>query len=197
MEGRYLNDKGFLIPTADAFLLAALNSPLLWWFNWRHLAHLKDEALTPQGYRVETIPVARPDAATAERAAALTAALAATARETHAARRLLAGWYRAEWGVTRIPRALDNPFALAPDRFVAALKSAMPRGGGTLSAAAVTAIAREHAATIAPIAAKQAVATRQEAELSALVNAAYGLTPEEEALMWATAPPRMPIPPPN
>ena len=70
MEGRYLNDKGFLIPTADAFLLAALNSPLLWWFNWRHLAHLKDEALTPQGYRVETIPVARPDAATAERAAA-------------------------------------------------------------------------------------------------------------------------------
>ena len=28
------------------------------------------------------------------------------------------------------------------------------------------------------------------------VNAAYGLTPEDVKLMWATAPPRMPIPPP-
>jgi len=29
-----------------------------------------------------------------------------------------------------------------------------------------------------------------------LVNAAYGLTPEEVALMWQTAPPRMPGAPP-
>jgi hypothetical protein len=29
-----------------------------------------------------------------------------------------------------------------------------------------------------------------------LVNAAYGLTPEEIALMWKTAPPRMPFTPP-
>jgi len=28
------------------------------------------------------------------------------------------------------------------------------------------------------------------------VNQAYGLTPEEVSLMWATAPPRMPIPAP-
>jgi hypothetical protein len=32
-----------------------------------------------------------------------------------------------------------------------------------------------------------------ERQLSDLVNAAYGLTPEEVALMWATAPPRMPF----
>ncbi len=35
-----------------------------------------------------------------------------------------------------------------------------------------------------------------ERELSDLVNAAYGLTPAEVELMWATAPPRMPISPP-
>ena len=29
--------------------------------------------------------------------------------------------------------------------------------------------------------------------LSELVNLAYGLTPEETALLWQTAPPRMPI----
>ena len=31
--------------------------------------------------------------------------------------------------------------------------------------------------------------------LSDLVNAAYGLTPDEVALMWRTAPPRMPLDP--
>ena len=42
-------------------------------------------------------------------------------------------------------------------------------------------------------AATQALAL--ERQLSDLVNAAYGLTPEEVALMWATAPPRMPFSP--
>ena len=37
-----------------------------------------------------------------------------------------------------------------------------------------------------------AEARRLEAQFAALVNAAYGLTPEEVALRWRTAPPRMP-----
>ena len=36
-----------------------------------------------------------------------------------------------------------------------------------------------------------------ERTLSDLVNQAYALTPAETALMWQTAPPRMPIPPPE
>ena len=32
------NDKGFFIPTNDLWLLAVLNSALLWWFSWRNLA---------------------------------------------------------------------------------------------------------------------------------------------------------------
>jgi hypothetical protein len=36
-----------------------------------------------------------------------------------------------------------------------------------------------------------------ERTLSDLVNQAYGLTPAEIALMWQTAPPRMPIQPPG
>jgi hypothetical protein len=46
------------------------------------------------------------------------------------------------------------------------------------------------------MAARLTQAAQLEKELSALVNQAYGLTPEDEQLMWATAPPRMPIPPP-
>jgi hypothetical protein len=36
-----------------------------------------------------------------------------------------------------------------------------------------------------------------ERTLSDLVNPAYGLTPAEIELLWKTAPPRMPIPPPG
>jgi hypothetical protein len=41
-----------------------------------------------------------------------------------------------------------------------------------------------------------AEARRLEGRVSDLVNAAYGLTQVEIDLMWKTAPPRMPIPPP-
>jgi hypothetical protein len=44
------------------------------------------------------------------------------------------------------------------------------------------------------MAAKARALKRQVADL---VNAAYGLTPEEVALMWKTAPPRMPGEPPG
>ena len=36
-----------------------------------------------------------------------------------------------------------------------------------------------------------------ERTLSELGNQAYGLTPTEIELLWKTAPPRMPIPPPS
>jgi diketogulonate reductase-like aldo/keto reductase len=54
----------------------------------------------------------------------------------------------------------------------------------------------EYARTIQPARALAAEALNLENEVSNLVNEAYGLTPEEVALMWQTAPPRMPIPGP-
>jgi hypothetical protein len=42
--------KRFFIPTNDRWLLSLLNPPLLWWFNWRYLVHLKDEALNTLGF---------------------------------------------------------------------------------------------------------------------------------------------------
>ena len=42
-----------------------------------------------------------------------------------------------------------------------------------------------------------AKALKLERTLSGLVNQVYGLTPAEIDLTWKTAPPRMPIPPPN
>jgi hypothetical protein len=50
--------------------------------------------------------------------------------------------------------------------------------------------------TIEPARALAVETLKLERTLIDLVNQAYGLTPAEIDLMWKTAPPRMPIPPP-
>jgi hypothetical protein len=55
----------------------------------------------------------------------------------------------------------------------------------------------EYTRTLKPARALAAETLKLECALSDLVNQAYGLSPEEIDLMWKTAPPRMPIPPPN
>lgn len=193
-SGVFANNKAFFVLSDDPWLLGCLNSPLMWWHNWRHLGHAKDEALTPQGYQMENVPIARAGSH-AEPAAAAVAALCAIQDEAHAARRLLAGWYRGEWGIEKPSNALRNPFALDADAFAAVIRRALPRR--RLSAAEIAHIGHEHAASVAPAARRLAEAAALERRLDMMVNAAYGLTPEEVALLWCTAPPRMPIPPPN
>jgi hypothetical protein len=58
--------------------------------------------------------------------------------------------------------------------------------------AAAIARKQENANTLTPARDAAANILTLERKLSDLVNAAYGLTPEEVALMWRTAPPRMP-----
>jgi hypothetical protein len=194
-RGLFANNKVYFLPSDDPWLLACLNSPILWWHNWRFLVHVKDEGLTPQGYKMEQVPIAAPGAR-AEAAATHVDALCAIQVEAHAIRRALAAWYRTSWEIERIPNALKNPFGLDADAFAAALRDAMSRTRRRLGSADVQLIHAEHAATIAPMAARLAEAARHERALSDLVLDAYGLTAEERALMWRTAPPRMPIPPP-
>jgi hypothetical protein len=55
----------------------------------------------------------------------------------------------------------------------------------------------EYTRTIEPARALAAETLILERTLSDLVNQAYGLTSAEIALMWKTAPPRMPIPHPR
>ena len=122
-------------------------------------------------------------------------------RLRHIARRqfeavtVILDWLRIEHGIEKPPQALRPPWALDADGFVAAVRGAKGRRAG-LSAAAVQDLRREYGETIAPGRPLVAEAGRLERRLAGLVNEAYGLTPEEVALMWRTAPPRMPVPPP-
>ena len=66
-----------------------------------------------------------------------------------------------------------------------------------LTAAGVHGLRDEYTRTIAPALALAAETLALERTLSDLVNQAYSLTAAESDLMWKTAPPRMPIPPPT
>ena len=64
------------------------------------------------------------------------------------------------------------------------------------TAAGVQGLRAECTRTLEPARTLAADALKLECTLSDLVNQAYGLTPPEIDLLWKTAPPRMPIPPP-
>jgi hypothetical protein len=55
----------------------------------------------------------------------------------------------------------------------------------------------EYTRTIEPARALATETLKLERTLGDLANQAYGLTSAEISLMWQTAPPRMPIPPPG
>ena len=65
-----------------------------------------------------------------------------------------------------------------------------------LTAAGVQGLREEYTRSIEPALALAAETLKLERTLSDLINQAYGLTPAEIGLIWKTAPPRRPIPPP-
>ena len=145
---------------------------------------------------VEQLPIGPPNGDVLTSAHTLVSALSRIHGESATARATLTDWYRAEHEIDRPSRELADPFDLDVDGFVAALRRARGRLR-PLSPAGVAAVRQAWAETVAPVAARLREAEHLERRLSDLVDAAYGLTPDEVALMWATAPPRMPIPPPT
>ena len=191
-SGQLATNKVFIIPKADLYLLTVLNSPLMWWHNWRYLPHMKDEALSPSGYLMEALPIAEPTAKIRKNVESRASRLIEITRLQRDTCRTLLDWFQVEYEIEKPSQKLQNLIALDSDALVAEIKKLRGKGN-PLSAAALKALRDEDARTLAPARLLAAEALTLEHELSDLVNAAYGLTPAEIALMWDTAPPRMPI----
>jgi hypothetical protein len=192
--GRYVNNTSYFLPCGDAWLITVLNAPIGRWFSWRRAQHGKDEALRYFTSFVERYPVPRPLASHDVSADVLRLAqIQKLQQETHAA---IADWLIHEFAMLKLPAKLSEATQLDGDAFVTAIRSRLPKKTG-LSAAQIARLRKEHADTIEPARLAAAEALKIERRLSDLVNAAFGLTPEEVELMWVTAPPRMPFGPPG
>ena len=189
-DSRLANNKVFFLPSADLFLLGVLNSPLMWWHNWRYLPHMKDEALSPVGFLMEELPIPKP---TDDQRAAVEGAvgrLVELTRERQSGRAAVVDWLRAEFAVEKPSQKLQDPAGLDADGFAAEVKKARKKA---LKVADVKRLRVEFEASVGPLQQMARDADALERKVSDIVNAAFGLTPAEVTLMWQTAPPRMPI----
>jgi hypothetical protein len=106
--------------------------------------------------------------------------------------RALLDWLRIEHEMEKPTTKLTSPIELDSDALVAEVKKVRGKKK-PLSLAALRSLRDEHANTIVPEQTLTREARGLERQISDMVNAAYGLTPEDVELMWASAPPRMPI----
>jgi len=56
-ENYYANPKVYSVTTDDLFILAVLNSRVVWWYLYRIWPHMKDEALNVQKPKLLALPV--------------------------------------------------------------------------------------------------------------------------------------------
>lgn len=191
--GYMTNNKGFLLSSSDGYLLAVLNSPLMWWYNWRYLPHMKDEALSPKGELMEVLPIApASDAIRAEVEPAVQRLIVLTKAQREITSSVL-DWLKVEFDIETPGQRLAELSSLEGDSFIREVAQRRPRSAGRLTPAGVQTLRRVYDEYVPTLRGNDAEAGRLEHQLADLVNEAYQLTPAEVDLLWQTAPPRMPI----
>jgi hypothetical protein len=195
-KGMLSNNTIYFLTTADRWVLAALNSPAAWCFAWRGAQHCKDEGLRFFTAFMEGFPIPRPTDEQRQQTDGIVQRLIDTTEQRHQGRRAVLDWLKAEFGVEKPTQKLQDVAALDEDALVAEVQKALGKRK-PLTLAQVKALKDEHARSVTPLQALAAEARQLERRVAELVNAAYGLTAEEVALMWRTAPPRMPGEPPG
>lgn len=193
--GLFGNDKTFILPTDDYYLLGMLNSPLIWWRNWRCFTHLKDEALSPMGFMMETLPVVKPSLELRAEVETHVARLIELQANRQSGIRAVLDWLRSVYGIDKPTQKLAALVELSADDLIAEVRKIRGKKA-PLSVLDVKQLKDEHGRSVVPLRASARESLELERRVSDLVNAAYELTPDDVALMWATAPPRMPIPAP-
>jgi hypothetical protein len=188
----YLLNTAYLWPAANRWLLAVVNSPLLWAYMWRNATHGKDEALRLIYSFTETLPIAPPTDEIQAEVESAVERLISLSRSDQEARWSMLDWLRTEFGVQKPGQKLEDFASLAADAFVEEVRKRRPKSEGRLSPAALKDLRAWYEEQATQVREERAEAANLERRLSDLVNQAYGLTPEEVVLLWSTAPTRMP-----
>lgn len=193
--GTLSNNTVYFLPTADGWVLAVLNAAVSWWFMWRTAQHGKDEALRLFTDYLNHFPIPTPTPEARAEVETHVARLIEWQAHRMAGIRAVLDWLRVEFGIEKPTQKLAALDELSADDLIAEVKKLRGRKL-PLSVSDVKRLKDEHTASVQPLRAGVRESLGLERRVSELVNAAYGLTAEDVALMWQTAPPRMPIPRP-
>jgi len=66
-DGFFINNSSLLIPSSDLYLLAVLNSRVMWWIINRTFQHMKDDAVSMEIHYLENVPIPEADDETRSR----------------------------------------------------------------------------------------------------------------------------------
>jgi len=190
--GTMVSNLAYIIPTDEPALAVLLNAPVLWWYLSTSVEHGKDEVLRLFTSFMEQVPIA--PAVFSDDVRADVARLQRRVAGIKSAAIDICDWLRHEFGLGKSVRALQNAHLRDADAFVTAVRAALPKSR-KFSSAEIARLKQEHAATLTPSRESAAEVLALERKLSDLVNTAFGLSQEKVALMWRTAPPRMPLDP--
>jgi hypothetical protein len=163
-------------------------------YSWRKAQHGKDEALRYFTSFVETYPVAPIGDDRTEEIERSVTRLSELVDATHSAEDAMFDWLRHRLGIENPKGRLLSPVSLNTDEFIAVCTGSVPKRQ-VPTGAEIGELKREYGNTIEPARLLRGEIFLLEQRLSDIVNDAYGLTPDEVALMWRTAPPRMPFTP--
>ena len=191
-RGAYANNSAYILASSDQSILAVLNSPVIWWLAWRHVQHAKDEALRMFGTFMEQLPI--PQFSDTERAivSAKVDDICALTRRVHEQEAAFADWMKLTFDLVKLPTAMGQLAQRPESDAISTALTAFPKRSqpGATDLARIKKQVRE---TISPAHTDWLAIQSLERELSDHVNTAFGMTKEDVALMWATAPPRMPF----
>jgi len=193
--GYFTNNTVYFLPTADRWLLAVMNSPLMWSYFWRGAAHGKDEALRLFTDFMLTVPIATASPAVREQVEAAVTKLIELKKADDSSRAAVLDALRMQYAVETPGNKLSDFATLDSDVFVQEVVKRRPKSAGKLKASDLKSLREMYGDEALPMQARRREALGLERKLDKWVNEAYGLTAEEVALLWATAPPRMPFKP--
>ena len=192
-DNYFANNKVFVLPTSDYFLLGCLNSPLGWWIAHRIFPKMMADAVTPRGDLMINFPVANPSADIRLEIEELTTQLITLTKTNQQTYRDISDWLKSEQNIDKLGQKLEKFNQLTQEEFITEIKKRKPKSEQSLNVTALRAVKDVYNEYTPIINTRQIEAKKLEQRLSDLVNQAYQLTPEEIDLMWRTAPPRMPI----
>ena len=191
-EGGFTNDMVSIIPSADPWLLVVLNSPLMWWHNFRVLQHGKDEALRPFERPMAELPIAPPTPEARAIVDDLVPRVVADVAANHVARRGVVDLLRHPYAVEKPGQTLSAFHHLDADGFVREVVKRRGTSAPRLRPGDLAELRALHEAETLPILRREQAVALAERRLSDLVHAAWGLDDDDIATLRETAPPRMP-----
>lgn len=191
-QGTCLNNTAFFIPKAEPALLGILNSPLLWWYCWRHLVHGKDDVLRGATVRIGELPIPQLSTEATDRLSAAVQAILVLQAKVKDEWQDLAAFISEKWPTCSEQDVIVAVRARGETALLMALKKSSsvkfkPSSGDLAKATALV------QSIIAKVEARHTESRAHEEEISREVFEAYGFTHGDQELVWSTAPPRTPL----